>query len=102
FKGKALGTFGDAGIFSLQHFKIITAGEGGIVITNQKKIYERAAVYHDSAFAFWMEAQAISPEAIAAWKSLSFVGENYRMSELHGAVALEQLKKRDRILSRTR
>jgi len=62
---------------------------------------ERAAIYHDSAFAFWMEQNADESER-EEWKQKAFLGENYRQSELHGAVAFEQLKKRDRILSRTR
>jgi dTDP-4-amino-4,6-dideoxygalactose transaminase len=102
FGGRALGTFGDAGIFSLQHYKIAASGEGGLVITNDRDTYERAAVYHDSAYAFWMEERAQDPAAAEQWKNMCFLGENFRMSELHGAVALEQLKKRDRILARTR
>lgn len=102
FSGRALGTFGDAGIFSLQHFKIVASGEGGMVITNNRDIYERAAVYHDSAYAFWMEGQAENPGVAEQWKNMCFLGENFRMSELHGAVALEQLKKRDAVLARTR
>lgn len=98
FRGKALGVWGHAGAFSLQQFKIITAGEGGAVITNDRQIFARAALYHDSAFAFWVEN---NPD-FAHIKSLAFLGENYRQSEVHGAIALEQLKKRDRILTRCR
>jgi len=102
FKGKSVGTFGDAGEFSLQHFKIITAGEGGVLVTDRKDIFDRAAIYHDSAYAFWMEKKADSQDAEQDWRKICFLGENYRQSELHGAVAFEQLKKRDRILTRTR
>jgi 8-amino-3,8-dideoxy-alpha-D-manno-octulosonate transaminase len=102
FHGKALGTFGQAGAFSLQHYKIITAGEGGAVITDSKEVFERAAIFHDSAYAFWMERTAEGTDAVQDWKNTCFLGENYRQSELHGALALEQLKKRDRILERTR
>jgi 8-amino-3,8-dideoxy-alpha-D-manno-octulosonate transaminase len=93
YRGRMLGSLGDAGAFSLQHFKIITCGEGGVVTTNAREVFERAACHHDSAYAFWKEkGMGIRP----------FLGENYRMSELAGAVALEQLKKRARILSRMR
>jgi len=102
FCGRALGTLGDAGIFSLQHFKIAASGEGGMVITNDRDTYERAAVYHDSAYAFWMEQQAEKQGVAEQWREMCFLGENFRMSELHGAVALEQLKKRDKVLARTR
>lgn len=100
--GQPVGSFGDAGAFSLQQYKIITAGEGGMVVTNSKEIYDRASIYHDSAYSFWMEAMAETPEAAEEWRKKCFLGENYRQSELHGAVGFEQLKKRDRILARTR
>ncbi len=102
FQGKALGTLGDAAAFSLQHYKIVTAGEGGAVVTNNKAVFDRAAIYHDSAYAFWMESQVGDSEAAKNWRKICFLGENFRQSELHGAVAFEQLKKRDRILKRTR
>lgn len=101
FQGRALGTWGDAGAFSLQQFKIITAGEGGLVVSNSKEIFSRAAIYHDSAFTFWMESSA-PPEEQEYWKEMSFLGQNFRQSEVHGAIGYEQLKKRDRILARTR
>ena len=93
YHGRALGTLGDAGAFSLQHFKVITAGEGGVVVTHDPVIFQRAACYHDSAYSFWQERH---------WNIEPFLGENYRMSELNGALALAQLKKRDRILTRLR
>ena len=106
YHGRAVGTWGNAGAFSLQEFKIITAGEGGAVVSNDKSVFDRAAVYHDSAYAFWMEGRLNTGEGasaeVEAWKQMCFLGENYRQSEVHGAIAFEQLKKRDRILSRTR
>ncbi|MEO8206309.1 MAG: DegT/DnrJ/EryC1/StrS family aminotransferase [Chthoniobacterales bacterium] len=98
YRGKALGRWGQAGAFSFQHFKIMTAGEGGALITDDRKTFERAAIYHDSAFTFWMET---NPD-FAHVKESAFLGENYRQSEVHAAIALEQLKKRDRILARCR
>lgn len=101
YKGRPLGTWGHAGAFSFQQFKIVTCGEGGALITNDRNIHDRAAIYHDSAWAFWMQKNQTEEET-AALQSLSFLGENYRQSEVHGAIGLEQLKKRDRILERTR
>jgi len=101
FRGKPLGIWGHAGAFSMQHYKIITAGEGGVLVTQDEEIYARTAIYHDSAYAFWMERQE-DEKGQQRWKDLCFLGQNFRQSELHGALALEQLKKRDRILDRTR
>jgi len=102
FRGAALGTLGDAGAFSLQYYKIVTAGEGGAILTSDKAVYDRAAIYHDCAYAFWMEGQADDEQSKQDWRSLCFLGENFRQSEVHGAIALEQLKKRNTILARTR
>ena len=102
FQGIPLGTIGDAGAFSLQYFKIVTAGEGGAILTNDKKVFERAAIYHDCAYSFWMEGQAGDEQAKQDWRSICFLGENFRQSEIHGALAFEQLKKRESILTRTK
>ena len=53
YRGTPLGAIGNVGCFSLQQFKVITAGEGGMVVTRDRTIYERAAVRHDSAMCFW-------------------------------------------------
>lgn len=93
--GKPLGSIGDAGAFSLQEFKIITAGEGGIVTTSDRQVYERAGCYHDAAYLFWKKSQE-------TWTTESFHGANYRMSEMNAALALAQLGRREGILSRLR
>jgi 8-amino-3,8-dideoxy-alpha-D-manno-octulosonate transaminase len=92
YRGRAVGSIGDAGAFSLQHYKIITAGEGGVVTTHDEKVYRRAAVRHDSALQFW--------RADEQWET--FAGENFRMSELHAALGLVQFDRMDGILSRCR
>ena len=47
FRGKKLGTFGDAGILSFDYYKTMTTGEGGMVITDNKELYHRSDWYHD-------------------------------------------------------
>ena len=49
YKGKYLGTSGDCGCYSFQYHKIITAGEGGMIVTNNEKLYDRCMSYHDTA-----------------------------------------------------
>ena len=97
YKGRPVGSIGDAGAFSLQQFKIITAGEGGAFVTKDKTVFDRGGCYHDAAFAFWMEADPKARLTIPP-----FLGENYRLSDLNGALALAQLRKRDRILGELR
>ncbi len=83
YKGKPLGSIGDAGAFSMQHFKIITAGEGGVFTTNDRRTFERGACYHDCAYTFWKSQE---------WMIEPFLGENYRLSDLNGALALRSFR----------
>jgi 8-amino-3,8-dideoxy-alpha-D-manno-octulosonate transaminase len=92
YRGRALGSIGDAGCFSLQHYKIVTSGEGGMVVTNDQETYYRAACRHDSAMLFWDPSMDFKP----------FAGENFRMCDLRGALGLVQVGRLDGILAQTR
>src|SRR5689334_9819082 len=92
YKGRSLGALGDLGCFSLQQYKVITAGEGGLVVTDDEEAHQRCLMAHDSAIRFW-KSEAELP---------SFPGENYRLSELSAALALAQFPKMASILERTR
>lgn len=94
YKGKYLGTIGDCGCFSFQYHKTITAGEGGMILTQDERLYDRCMGYHDTA-ACWR------PDRFAEqrYEGELFVGVNYRMSELIGAVMLAQFDKLDTLLS---
>lgn len=91
FKGKRLGLWGDVGAFSFNDYKIMSAGEGGAIITNDRKIYERALIYHDGGAAFRPYADTLE-EPI-------FMGTQYRVSEITGAILRIQLKRLDGILA---
>ena len=97
YKGKALGTFGDCGCFSFQYHKIITAGEGGMILTNNSRLYDRCMSYHDTA-ACWR------PDRFAEqrYEGELFCGSNFRMSELTGAVMLAQFGRLDYLLAAMR
>lgn len=112
FKGRRVGSFGDAGCYSFQTQKIMTAGEGGLVVTSEPAVYERAFRYHDhGGYRFGNQGVRVSGSTDAAGAGESapppaqleaFVGEVYRMGELTGAVALAQLRKLDTIIATTR
>ncbi len=91
YKGKRLGSIGDAGAFSFNVFKIITAGEGGAVVTNNRKVYERALIYHDGGAAFRPYTGELQEPV--------FIGTQMRVSEITGAIMREQLKRLDGILT---
>jgi 8-amino-3,8-dideoxy-alpha-D-manno-octulosonate transaminase len=95
YKGKTTGTIGHIGVFSFQMNKIITAGEGGAVVTADPELFERAVRYHDQGM--FRDKARYSIESDEAENA--FIGQNYRMSEITGAVLNEQLKKLDGIIS---
>ncbi len=91
YKGKKVGTIGDMGIFSLQLNKNMTSGEGGLVITNDEKLYFKAFSSHDMGL-IRVNGRLAVPEPYAVnW------GQGRRMSELCGAVASVQIDKLDAI-----
>ena len=91
FEGRRLGTFGDAGAFSLQFNKIITTGEGGVLVTDRDDLYDLAIDVHDCA------GPVRRGEGLPR-----FPGWNFRASELTGAVARVQLRRLDGLLERMR
>lgn len=91
YRGRRAGTWGDTAIFSFQHNKPMTAGEGGLVATRDIRLYERAVRLHDLG-------QYRPPHAaVTAPREPAFAGGQYRMSELTAAVALGQLRKLDAV-----
>ncbi len=92
YQGRQLGSFGDAGAFSLQASKIITAGEGGMVVSDHDEVYARAAMFHDP----FSNRLVNLPESDAMW------GLNFRMPEVTAALARVQFAKRKRIIDAMR
>ncbi|HEY3080613.1 MAG TPA: DegT/DnrJ/EryC1/StrS family aminotransferase [Chloroflexota bacterium] len=95
YRGRRLGTFGDVGAFSLQFHKVITSGEGGVLVTNDLTVYDRARIFHDGAGGFFGSLKHTPSVPL-------FPGVNYRMSELAGALALAQLGRLDPLLATMR
>ena len=92
YHGKRLGTIGAAGALSFNHFKIITSGEGGALLTDDRALYERALIYHDSS------AVAYFGNQLDTLNTETFCGSEYRTNEINAAILREQLKKLDGIL----
>jgi 8-amino-3,8-dideoxy-alpha-D-manno-octulosonate transaminase len=90
YKGKALGTIGDAGTFSFDFVKTITCGEGGVVMTNNKDVYIKSDAFTDHGHDHLGVDRGADLHP--------FLGYNFRISELHAAVGLAQIKKLDTFL----
>ena len=87
YRGRKLGSIGRMAIFSLQLNKNITCGEGGLIVTNDDRLYERAFSAHDMGMVRRNGRLAQPDEHALSW------GQGRRMSELSGAVAGVQFKK---------
>lgn len=92
FRGRPVGSIGHAGAFSFEMSKTLTAGEGGMLTTNDEAVHRRAAMFHDSA------AGPHLGLSVQEW----LPGVNLRMSELHAAVLLVQLERLDDLVAASR
>jgi dTDP-4-amino-4,6-dideoxygalactose transaminase len=79
FNGRRVGTFGDCGCFSFYPTKNMTTGEGGMITTNNKEIMEKTRLLRE-------HGQKTRYEHV-------MIGYNYRLTEIHAAIGIEQLKK---------
>lgn len=87
YKGKKVGHFGDFGTYSFNIFKTITAGDGGMVGTKDKVLYERAFAIHDQGHLPLRQGVERGSRTV--------LGLDCRMTELAAAVLLAQLKRVD-------
>ncbi len=86
YKGRLAGTIGDIGCFSVNDFKHISAGDGGMIIMDDEDLYYKAFKFADKNY----DRFSTDP---AAERKIPYLAPNYRMTELQGAVALAQLDK---------
>lgn len=91
YKGKALGTIGDAGTFSFDFVKTITCAEGGVVMTNNKDVFVKSDGYTDHGHDHLGVDRGADLHP--------FIGYNFRISELHAAVGLAQIRKLETFLT---
>lgn len=90
YKGKKAGSLGTCGVFSFYGNKIITTGEGGMITTNDEKLYEKAKFLRDHAMSkdkrYWHTE----------------IGYNYRMTNIQAALGLAQLERIDELIEKKR
>lgn len=85
YKGTKVGLFGKTGCYSFDFFKIATCGEGGVLVTNDEKAYRAADSYADHGHDHIGNNRGMENHPI--------LGFNYRISELHAAIGLAQMRK---------
>ena len=91
YRGKKSGGFGDTGVFSFHGSKTLTTGEGGMLVTSRKQVYERALFLRD---------HGRQPGDRMFWNRE--VAYKYRMSSMQAALGLAQLERIDELVSRKR
>lgn len=89
YQGQGVGGVGAVGVYSFNEYKTITCGDGGMIVTDDAELYERLFAIHD---------QGHAPHRLGSkYADRPFLGLNFRMTELSGAVLLAQVRKLDRI-----
>mgnify|MGYP001812648027 CR=1 FL=1 len=94
YQGKMLGSIGDAGAFSFNHYKIITCGEGGAFVTDNQQIFEKGLIHHDGGATFRNYASKLETPVFAGW--------NFRINEILSAILNIQLNRLEGILTTLR
>ena len=95
YKGRYVGTFGKWGTYSLDPYKLLTVGEGGLIVTDDEELYDRMRYYHDHGH---MHDMSIPRGA----EGKACLGFNFRMDEIRGALGLAQLEKLDKAIGMLR
>lgn len=88
YDGKFSGTIGDIGVFSFNVHKVMQCGEGGVLVTNDDKYALRAQLVRNHG-----EVIVDDYHDQGATEDEFLVGNNFRLSEIHAAIAIEQMKK---------
>jgi dTDP-4-amino-4,6-dideoxygalactose transaminase len=94
YKGHPIGSIGDIGTFSFNAYKTITAGDGGMVITNDENLHERSFAFHDQGHSPLRAGVDVGKRPL--------IGMSFRLTEIQAAVLLGQLKKLPDILAHLR
>ncbi len=95
YHGEKTGTIGALGTYSFDYVKTLTTGEGGMLVTRDKGLYDLARYYHD-------HGHEHNPEVPRGEDSHSITGFNYRMNEVQGAMGKVQLDRLDFVLAEQR
>jgi len=90
YKSAAIGTFGDVGVFSFNEPKNIMSGEGGLIVTNNEEIAIKCRLIRN-------HGEAIVKNDFFDKQLVNIIGYNFRMTELHAAIAYVQTKKYKKI-----
>ncbi len=95
YKGRKIGSVSDMTMFSFHPVKAITTGEGGMIVTEKKGLYERLRTFRNHGL-------VRKPEKGGWYYEIESVGYNYRITDIQCALGLSQLKKLSKFVNRRR
>ena len=93
YQGQGVGGIGHTGVYSFNEYKTIACGDGGMIVTDDEELYARLFAIHDQGHAPLRSG--------SKYADRPFLGMNFRMTELSGAVLLAQVRKLDLIRDRS-
>jgi len=100
YKGKPVGTLADLTTFSFHPVKAITTAEGGAIVTNNQKLYERLKLFRNHGIRKENRKQKTENRNPAWYQEMVDLGYNYRLTDIQAALGLSQLTKLNRFLKR--
>ena len=92
YKGKKVGTLADMTVFSFHPVKLITTGEGGMVVTNDRDFYEKLLLFRTHGIT--KDPQKLLNKNVGPWYyEMQELGFNYRLTDIQAALGISQMEK---------
>jgi perosamine synthetase len=92
YKGRAVGSFGHAGVFGFYPNKQVTTGEGGMIVTDDDRLADLCRSYRNQG------REVVGGNTIGGWLAHERLGYNYRLSEIQAALGVAQMRRLDEIV----
>lgn len=100
YKGRKIGTLSDMTTFSFHPVKPVTTGEGGMIVTNDRQLYEKLLLFRSHGIT--RDASLLKRNEGDWYYEQQLLGYNYRITDIQCALGISQMKKLERFLARRR